>query len=79
MIVHLYVILFNKIIINKINKELYGVIDIFLFIYIIYSYSFVESVRKNCDKKEWKEFRNFNNSSLQSLKRHFPKPMLSHT
>jgi hypothetical protein len=34
---------------KKINKELYGVI--FLFIYIIYSYSFVESVRKNCDKK----------------------------
>jgi hypothetical protein len=43
---------FNKIVIHKINKELYGVI--FLFIYIIYSYSFVESVRKNCDKKKWK-------------------------
>ena len=49
-----YVIVFNKIVIHKINKELYAVI--FLFFYIIYSYSFVESVRKNCDKKEWKEF-----------------------
>ena len=34
---------FNKIVIHKINKEFYGVI--FLFIYIIYSYSFVGSVR----------------------------------
>ena len=48
------VIVFNKIVIHKINKEFYGVI--FFFIYIIYSYSFVESVRKNCDQKEWKEF-----------------------
>ena len=47
------VIVFNKIVIHKINKEFYGLI---FFIYIIYSYSFVESVRKNCDKKEWKEF-----------------------
>jgi hypothetical protein len=30
-----YVIVFNKIVIHKINKELYGVI--FLFIYIKYS------------------------------------------
>jgi hypothetical protein len=30
--------------------HLYGVV--FLFIYIIYSYSFVESVRKNCGKKK---------------------------
>jgi hypothetical protein len=42
---------------------------------ILYSYSFVENERKNCDKKEWKD--NFFNSILQSLKRHFQKPMLS--
>jgi hypothetical protein len=35
---------------GKYEEELYAVI--FLFIYIIYSYSFVESVRKNCDKKK---------------------------
>jgi hypothetical protein len=52
-----YVIVFNKIVIHKINKELYAVI--FLFFYIIYSYSFAESVRRNCDKKEWKEFWSF--------------------
>jgi hypothetical protein len=33
----------------------------------VYSYSFVENKRKNCDKKEWKD--NFVNSILQSLKR----------
>jgi maltose-binding protein MalE len=49
-----YVIVFSKIVIHKVNKELYGVI--FLFIYMIYSYSFVEGVGKNCDKKEWKQF-----------------------
>ena len=68
-----YVIVFSKIVIHNVNKELYGVI--FLFIYIIYSYSFVEGVGKNCDKKEWKEFWKCFNSSLQNLKKHFRKPI----
>jgi hypothetical protein len=48
-IVWWYVIVFNKIVIHKINKEFYGII--FIFIYIIYSYCFVESVRENCENR----------------------------
>ena len=51
----------------------------FLFIYIIYSYSFVESLGRTIAIKNGENFDNVFNSSLHSLKRHFPKPMLSYT